>query len=121
MANGRSTKDWRCRIRVHRLHNVTDETILLSVSDHSDLFHHTLTEWHEGADALAHRPRREVSSWRELQGQAAAVKVYFEVGVSDGSDGKVKHRVSAGRLVQVAYQWQDSGEPHISACPDSEE
>ena len=72
-----------------------DETILLSVSDHSDLFHHTFTEWHGGADALAHRPRREGSSWRKLQGQAAAVKVYFEVGVSDGSDGKVKHRVSA--------------------------
>ena len=65
-------KDWTHRTRVHRLHNEVDETSLLPMSDRSDLFHHTFREWHESAHALAHRPRREGSSWRKLPGKASS-------------------------------------------------
>ena len=68
-------KDWRYRTRVHRLHNVLDETNILPMSDHSDFLHHTFREWHEGADA--HRPRREGSSCRKLPGQACSGRSFF--------------------------------------------
>ena len=87
---------------MYRLQNELDQAQFLPMADHGDMHHHAFRGWNEGADVLTHNSRECGPSWSSSQGRLAAIRVHFDGrGITKG-DKRVKDRVGAGWLLQVA-------------------
>ena len=119
MEDGKNDKP-KFRAEVHKTQILLDQTDIVLMSDHLDIYQHIYRDWNGDADYLSHKAREEGPAWKAFQTKERieAIRVYFDGGVSHEEDKKVKNRVCPGWLIQVAeaigkqigLQWKRVGE-----------
>ena len=92
----------RCRAVVHRTQKLLDPDGYQALSDHFDLFPQIYRElkWRSRLSYAGGEGGRTILEWSS-EGKLEAVRVYLMVFVTN-KDGKVKHRLGAGWIPQIA-------------------
>ena len=104
----------RFRAEVRRTQNLLDKTDLRPTRDHLDLFQHFHREWNQRGDRLTHDAREKGASWNpfeKIEGEKMeAVRAYFDGGVSEKTDDRVKHKVGSVYVAQSSERTEENAE-----------
>ena len=85
------------RIEVHKTQHFLYQIAIRLVGDHLDLFQHIYRHWHGEADCHSF----------ETEDKVEAIRSYFDEGVSNKEDKKVKNRTGAVWPNQIAGHIDD--------------
>ena len=84
------------------------------MSDRMNLFQHMHTDWNEKADRLTHEAREKGSSWNSFSihegKKLEAVRTFFDGGVSNQDDHRVKYKVGSSYMIQTSERIEKDAE-----------
>ena len=113
--NGRwKINNQKFRVEVQKTQHLLDKTDIRPMADHLDLFQQIYRDWNEGADRLTHEARERGACWNSFivneGSKIAAVRAYFDGGVSRQEDQKVKNKVGSAYVIQTSERIEEVAE-----------